>query len=131
MGEISIVIGNARDFPAERNFGATTEDGREIMLAPKLAAQRQDIIQGVVAHELGHAADFLYPALWYRDNHGEWYRAWKRTELDIWQRRTHDQVEHAADGIGESMFGCKIYYRGACRVQSTAAGVRPRPRGLR
>ena len=131
MGEISITYGPARDFPQERNFGATTEDGLHVMFAKKLELEPIDVIQGVVAHELGHAADFLYPAQWGPDNFDNWYRYERPYRREAWERRHHDEVERHADRIAESMFGTSIYYTGACLVQSTATGIRPRPRGLR
>lgn len=134
MREISIAYGPARDFPQERNFGATTEDGLHVIFAKKLELEQDDVIQGVVAHELGHAADFLYPARWGPDNYGVWYLYGAAHQRMIWERRPHDEVEADADRIAESMFGAKLYYRGPCLVQSTRGGagaVRPRPRGLR
>lgn len=120
-----------------RTYAATSEDGLEIRLSPKLATMPADVRRGIVMHEIGHAVDFLYPGqivmgrgklrgdlVIHADNA-------ERRELAKWKRRDHDTVERFADAIAERAFGVEIGYRGPCLLQSVAQGVRPRPRGLR
>ena len=119
-----------------RTLAATTEDGLEILMSPKLMDYPVDIRRGVVMHELGHAVDFLYPALvsLSRDSRDlivskESFAA--RRALSTWKRREHDEVERFADSIAERAFGVTIGYTGPCLLQSIRGGVRPRPEGLR
>lgn len=46
----------------DRTYAACAEDGLTIVLSPDLGALEPDIVRGILMHELGHAADFLYPA---------------------------------------------------------------------
>lgn len=120
-----------------RHFGACSGDGRHIYAAPELAELPYEFAIGILAHECGHASDFLYPGEFalradevqrrLRDSVSEkqWLR-WQRS----WDDRSDDVVEITADKIAEQVFGKPIGYRGPCMLQSFSGGT-PRPRGLR
>lgn len=121
-----------------RHFAACRDDGRAIIVAPELAEQDERIVLAVLAHELGHATDFLYPGSFAlgkdrraleRDredfNDDQWAR-WIRS----WEGRNDDVVEFTADAIAEHVMGVKIGYVGPCKLQCFNLGV-ARPRGLR
>lgn len=130
----------------ERHFAATRSDGLTIILAPVIARLPESNLAAIIAHEFGHAADFLYPtrfqivdqrlAEW---DHPDWSNARARDQDDRaavarmrqWDRRDDDEVERTADAIAEAMVGRPIYYNGPCVLQSFEAGIRPRPVGLR
>lgn len=87
-----------------RSFAFCTEDdngeGYEIHVAPKLLFSSVHRMQGIIAHEIGHAI-LLHVGV---DEH---------TERD-------------ADRMAEQVFDVKIAYDSE-DVQTTAYGVRPRP----
>ncbi len=127
-----------------RNFAACRTDGRLIVFSPRMIYLPQNTILGILAHELGHAADFLYPARFVSDKQGravllddtkkgvtahekpipdQWIRDWKN--------RTRDQEERMADVIAETVLGVRIGYTGDCLLQTLGEGIMPRPPGLR
>lgn len=120
-----------------RHFAGCRDDGKVIVFAPELADQDEAVVAGILAHELGHAADFLYPgefALRGREvvrrareaaGDEQWQR-WVRG----WQGRDDDAVELTADGIAEWVTGARIGYSGPCHLQVFNRGV-ARPMGLR
>jgi hypothetical protein len=120
-----------------RTLAATSTDGGEIILSPKLAEYSLDIRRGIIMHELGHAVDFLYPGqvtLGRGKHRGDLVVAREdagRRARASWERREHDEVERFADSIAERVFGVQIGYRGPCLLQSDAGGIRPRPQNLR
>ena len=121
-----------------RHFAACRDDGSEIIVAPALAEQDERIVLAIMSHELGHAADFLYPgeftlgrnraALRRRreefnpDQWARWMRSWEDRETDV--------VEFTADAIAEEVMQVKIGYTGPCKLQCFNVGRR-RPAGLR
>ncbi len=122
----------------ERHFAGCQTDGKIIVVAPELAEQIEDIVIGILAHELGHATDFLYPgefALGQADevvrrrrdavSEKQWLR-WQRA----WDKRDDDAVEITADRIAGLVWGKPIGYVGPCFLQTFAGGI-PRPVGLR
>lgn len=125
-----------------RHFAACTDDGSEIVVAPELAELGYDTVCAMLAHELGHATDFCYPARFILSRDGRSVgtvpevdmddvaaaREWRQW-LGAWKRRDTDTVELTADGIAEEVMGTLIGYRGPCLLQSFAG--RPRPLGLR
>lgn len=122
----------------ERNFAGCLVDGSEIIVAPDLAELPIATIQGILAHELGHASDFLYPAcfqaitrsklqVYDREDFND--KVW-RSKLRDWKERDDDMVEVTADLIAEAAIGEKIGYIGRCRLQTIGKGPR-RPKGLR
>lgn len=122
-----------------RHFAACRDDGRLILVAPHLCDQPVSTVEGILAHELGHAVDFLYPAEWVlrgrkvvrreRRDFGE--AEWERFAR-AWQKRDADAVELTADGIAESVLGEPLGYCGPCRLQTLGAPeCGRRPMGLR
>lgn len=132
-----------RDAP--RHFAACSEDGKSIVLSPDLADRSVEEVAAVVAHEFGHAADFLYPGRFLLADDElvqRWDGAWDaRKAVDDeraaynrrmqWERRTADEVERSADLVATFVTGRQIRYAGPCRLQTYGPGVAPRPRGLR
>jgi hypothetical protein len=74
-----------------------------ICVAPKLAHQSRHRIEGLFAHELGHAV--------------------------LMHMGEHEHTERDADNAAEQVFGFRIFYD-EDDVQSTRYGVRPRPEYL-
>jgi hypothetical protein len=122
---------------APRHFAACSETGREIVAAPEMSELNYDIVIAILAHELGHAADFLYPGEFVMAGDGvrrrsrdegddtQWVR-WMRS----WEKRDDDTVESTADGIASLVMGAPIGYIGPCKLQCFNRGV-ARPQGLR
>ncbi len=122
-----------------RHFAACHDDGKVIRLAPELAELPEDTVLAITAHELGHAADFLYPGEFALGREDEpalrrspesmkakhWHR-WLRD----WGARDGDLVELTADAIAHYALGVRYGYRGPCLIQSFGA-TRLRPVGLR
>ena len=121
-----------------RHFGACRDDGTAIVVAPEMAELDERIVLAILAHELGHATDFLYPGRFVlgherkaqeRDRekftNGQWTR-W----IKSWEQRDADTVELVADAIAELATGHQIGYVGPCRLQCFDAG-KARPQGLR
>ena len=121
-----------------RHFAACDENGKLIVVAPELAELSVDIVGAILAHELGHATDFLYPGEFVlgRDSEAvrrtrddadddQWYK-WVRG----WTKRDHDVVEKTADAIAELVMGVPIGYVGPCQLESFH-GHQKRPVGLR
>jgi hypothetical protein len=121
-----------------RHFAACREDGLAALVAPELVELPEETVAAIIAHELGHAADFLYPGEFSlgrerealrrpREAYGEreWAR-WMRT----WENRDDDTVEMTADAIVELAIGRRVGYLGPCQLQCFDRG-RARPQGLR
>ncbi len=131
--------GHLHDTP--RHFAACRDDGLIIMVAPELAAAEimEDTILAVMAHELGHATDFLYPGEFAfggddapairRDSDSmkrKHWLSWQRS----WEERDDDLVERTADAISHYALGFRYGYAGPCMLQSFDS-ARARPYGLR
>lgn len=121
-----------------RHFGACKDDGSAILLAPELADVADTVMLAIMAHEFGHAADFLYPGEFVLGQQGP---ALRRSERDVeekqwskwlkaWHKRDDDVVELTADAIAERVMGVPYGYQGPCWIQSFDA-ARARPMGLR
>lgn len=122
-----------------RHFAATTTDGKQILVAPELVEVDEPLVIGIIAHELGHATDFLYPGEFVlgksdeeivrrqRDDVDE--RQWHRW-MSRWQARSGYVVEKTADLIAGLVWGTPIGYTGPCMLETFEGGV-PRPRSLR
>ncbi len=124
-----------------RHFAGTTEDGSEVAVAPEMVELEEALVVGIMAHELGHAVDFLYPGEFVIGvEHGDetivrrrrddvsdkqWAR-WMRG----WESRSSDVVEKTADLIAGAVWGTPIGYVGPCMLESFDGGI-PRPKGLR
>lgn len=122
----------------ERHFGACKDDGSMILLAPELADVADTVMLAIMAHEFGHAVDFLYPGEFVLDHSGPAARRpkdqiddkqWSKW-LKAWHKRDGDVVELTADAIAERVMGVPYGYQGPCNIQSFDA-TRARPMGLR
>ena len=121
-----------------RHFGACKDDGSAILIAPELADAPDAVVLAILAHEFGHATDFLYPGEFVLGDGGPAARRPKK-EIDdkqwskwlkAWHTRDDDVVELTADAIAERVMGVPYGYQGPCMIQSFDA-VRARPMGLR
>ncbi|HMG13703.1 MAG TPA: hypothetical protein VK571_11015 [Gemmatimonadaceae bacterium] len=121
-----------------RHFGACKDDGSLILLAPELADVADTVMLAIMAHEFGHAVDFLYPGEFVLDHGGPAARRpkaqieekqWSKW-LKAWHQRDDDVVELTADAIAERVMGVPYGYQGPCLIQSFDA-TRARPMGLR
>jgi hypothetical protein len=132
VGSTKLVVTNeVRD--SERHYAGCREDGSQILVAPEAANLSGEQLVAILAHELGHAADFLYPACWrFRGRAPAEFKEPKRKKLAAlrsWHARSDDEVELMADAIAWAITGQKITYCGPCLVQCFS-GIE-RPRGLR
>lgn len=123
---------------APRHFAACRDDGKVILVAPELAELDERMVLAILAHELGHAVDFLYPGEFvlgkdrraeHRDRETFTERQWAKW-VRSWEQRDADAVEFTADAIAEYAVGIPIGYTGPCQLQSFARG-QARPQGLR
>lgn len=120
-----------------RHFAGCRTDGKLIAFAPEAADLPEATLLAILAHEFGHAVDFLYPARWVLDANRkaverrledadeEQVARWMRA----WQNRDDDVIEFTADAIGELIAGRAIGYCGPCELQ--CFGGKPRREGLR
>lgn len=120
-----------------RHFAACTDDGLNIYAAAELADLPDSTVLAILAHEFGHATDFLYPAEFARGRSGTERRDFQsvsdkqvRSWVSGWRRRDADSVEFAADHIAEYVLGIPIGYAGPCMLQCFNRGT-ARPAGLR
>jgi len=123
-----------------RHFAACRDDGLRMVFAPQIVDLPVDTLIAILAHEFGHAVDFLYPAHWRMPDDGpacaEWIgnpteTKWGRHWLKKWHRRSKDQVEWGADGIAEAVTGKHLTYDGPLMLQCLHGGGIERPSGLR
>lgn len=122
-----------------RHFAACQDDGKVIYVAPHAVELPDLSVLAILAHELGHAADFLYPGQFamrgedepaaYRDPESMKAKHWHRWLKD-WRERDDDMVELSADAIAHLVMGVRYGYRGPCLIQTFGA-TRLRPVGLR
>lgn len=120
-----------------RHYAATRDDGLLVIVCAELADLPEDEVIGILAHELGHAADYLYPCR-YQLAAGELIE-WERGDDDRaeynrakqWHGRDEELVERTADRIASKVFGRPIQYTGPCMLQSFERGMAPRPALLR
>jgi hypothetical protein len=121
-----------------RHFAACRDDGLAILFAPELAELDERMVLAILAHELGHAADFLYPGQYAlgpdriaveRDRDAFTPKTWARW-MRSWEERDTDTVEYTADALAALATGHRIGYTGPCLLQTFDRG-RARPQGLR
>jgi hypothetical protein len=128
-----------------RHYAATRDDGMLVLVCPELCDLPEDQVVGVLAHELGHAADFLYPARfqlalgelidwpspsWTKDAPiSDDRSAYNR--MKQWGDRHHELIERTADAVASLVFGRAVHYAGPCLLQTFERGEAPRPIGLR
>lgn len=130
-----VVSDKVHDTP--RHYAMCREDGLLIMFAPEVTKLSWKRVVAIATHEMGHAADFLYPgqwvpparscgeAIWVGRRNDKAARRWR----GLWHERTDDQIEWTADSIAKTVTGKTIKYCGPCMVQCFSGG-RLRPAGL-
>lgn len=123
--ETSVLVTRKGDNTKEggRTVGSTRADGLVMYLSQALADLPSTTRMAIVAHEFGHAADFLYPGTWLDDGISP-------PDLARWKARDANAIELAADQIAEAATGLAIGYGGGRLLQSFSCGVRPRPLNL-
>lgn len=121
-----------------RHFAACKDDGSAILLAPELADMPPPVVLAIIAHELGHASDFLYPGEFVLGTGGPAVRRSEKSVeekqwskwLKAWHKRDDDVIELTADAVSELVMGVPYGYQGPCQIQSFDA-TQARPMGLR
>jgi hypothetical protein len=123
----------------ERHFAACYTTGKRIDIAPEGADLPLDTLTAILAHELGHASDFLHPGRWEfvsRDKPAKWVDSDAATSENLkglqrrWMKRSDDEIEWCADAIAYAVTGRRVGYCGPCLLQCFDSGVL-RPTGLR
>lgn len=129
------ISGDMHDSP--RHFAGCREDGGLILVAPEMVELPVPTVIAIMAHEVGHACDFLYPGRFsltesgIREfDFGEATETQRLRRLRAWQLRDSHDVELTADRLAESVYGTPIGYTGPCLLQ-TFRGGQPRPEHLR
>jgi hypothetical protein len=124
-----------------RAFAGCSETGQLIVVAPEIVELPPATVAGILAHEFGHALDFLYPGVFLLNDDRELAggamptaddkpSARERTaRMRRWSSRTSDEVEFTADAVARAVMGQHIGYTGPCLLQTLKRGVR-RPAGL-
>jgi hypothetical protein len=121
-----------------RHFAGTRDDGVVIMLAPEMVELPENTVGAIIAHEFGHATDFLYPGEFVlgpervavrRDRTDFSDEHWVKWVTE-WHKRDDDVIEFVADAIAELVTGRRIGYAGPCKLQAFDRG-KARPQGLR
>ena len=100
---VGLVVGDPEDFPKQRNFamcGLARRQFAEIIVAPKIENEPDEVIDALLRHELAHAL-LLY------QGHSEHY-------------------EREADEVAEMIWGERINYD-ARDVETLGPGKWPRP----
>jgi len=134
--EVRLVI-NPDRHDTERHFAACATSGKRIEIAPEAADLPLETLTAILAHELGHASDFLNPGRWEffgRDKPAKWVPDGvsperRKAAQRRWLNRDDDEIEFWADAIAYAITGKKIGYCGPCLLQCFD-GIE-RPRGLR
>jgi hypothetical protein len=139
------VTGRMHD--SARHFAGTREDGLVVEVAPEMVEIGEEFVIAIMAHELGHATDFLYPGEFVLGHDEELVRRrrpglvtdeveddpeakqWKRWHR-MWLKRDAYVVEKTADRIAEFVYEKPIGYTGPCLLETFEGGV-PRPTELR
>ena len=120
-----------------RHFAGCKATGLTIVVAPEMVELPEETVAAIMAHELGHAADFLYPGEFVLGRGGAIRRSaedmssssWAKWMRD-WDGRDDHTVELVADAIAERVLGRTIGYAGPCLLQTFDKGI-PRPESLR
>lgn len=116
-----------------RHFAACRHDGRVVVVAPQIVDLDMDMVRAILAHELGHAADFTWPGRYALDARGRLTQTIGESVprvLERWEARDTDEIERTADAIAEVATGRRIGYVGPCLLQAFDRGA-ARPQGLR
>jgi hypothetical protein len=121
-----------------RHFAACRTDGLVVLAAPEMVELPEEFVVGILAHELGHATDFLYPGEFVigqdekivrRSRDAVDDRQWLRWQRG-WDKRAADVVERTADLVAGAVWEKPIGYAGPCHLQNFRTGE-ARPQGLR
>lgn len=132
---------------SKRHYAATRDDGVLVIVCAEMCELPEDQVVGILAHEMGHACDFLYPGR-FQLSQGElidWPSpSWSQQARSLpqddrgaynrmkqWEGRNHELVERTADAVASLVFGRRIQYAGPCLLQTFERGQAPRPVGLR
>jgi hypothetical protein len=126
-----------------RNFAGTTLDGTVIVVAPEVVELPEDTVAAIMAHEFGHAYDFLYPGMFLMsdgellrfdpievDPDNKWERQTAVARARQWRDRSDEEAEQVADAIAGEVLGHPVLYGGPCMLQCFSRGAK-RPEGLR
>jgi hypothetical protein len=113
-----------------RHFASCRIDGRDILVHALIVTLPEPQMQGILAHELGHAADYLYPAALRCSGGALHRRAPTPAHLAAWFARSADRIERDADHIARAALGIRLGYTGPCLLQTVGEGP-PRPANLR
>lgn len=122
---------NPKQHNTPRHFASAFDDGSLVRVGPEFPQLGQDRVTAILAHELGHIADFQYPGRFVLE--GRHLRDFGRatSTMQQWRElRDRDTVEITADLIAEQVMQARIGYSGPCLLQSFRGG-QPRPLGLR
>lgn len=130
---------------SKRHYAATRDDGMLVIVCAELCELGEDEVVGILAHEMGHAVDYLYPARfqlslgelidwpspsWSREA-GEQDDRGTYNRMRQWEDRNHELIERTADAVASLVFERRIRYSGPCLLQTFERGQAPRPVGLR
>jgi hypothetical protein len=132
-----LIEASARD--SKRHFAGTSEDGRLMIFAPEIVDLSIENLVAIVAHEFGHAADFLYPgawtwprsssgtAMWVGEEPGDKARAWRAVfgKARAESRSPSDDVAPAANWMAAWS------RRSSDQVEWAADGITERVTGVR
>lgn len=122
----------------DRHFAQCLTTGKRIELAPEGADLPLETLSAILAHEFGHASDFLHPGRWEFQGQGKPAR-WLNIDPESdamqivyrrWLNRNDDEIEWWADAIAQAITGRHIGYCGPCLLQCFEGGQK-RPKGLR
>lgn len=124
-----------------RNFAGTSTDGRRMIFAAEVVDLPSETVAAIIAHEFGHAVDFLHPGSYaviddelvrYAEPNSTDPRADRTAiaRMRQWNARDKDTVERTADLIAEAATGQPIAYSGELLLQTFGEGP-TRPEGLR
>lgn len=120
-----------------RHYARCREDGLEIQLAPEAEELEIETLVPLISHEMGHACDFQYPAMWIgeRGAQARWIGAQDNKQgrklQRLWSERSPDVVEWTADSIAHCVIGKAVRYCGPDKVQCWSPSGVERPAGLR
>lgn len=136
LDEVRLLI-NPERHDTERHFAACATSGKRIEIAPEAADLPLETLTAIIAHELGHASDFLHPGCWEfvgRDKPARWVAEdsspKKRKAIQRrWLNRNDDEIEWWADAIAYAITGRRVGYCGPCLLQCFDGALRPK--GLR
>jgi hypothetical protein len=139
---------DSRAHDSPRHYAGCSPLGDRIICAPQLAnllpgsldepiTPGEETVVAILAHEFGHAVDFLHPGRFVLTDDMELIDTGtgpvpddvRERRMRQWSVRGDDNVERTADALATTTLGRPILYAGPCLLQSFR-GI-PRPAGLR